>query len=464
MRGPILFLCPGLFNIRNVLHSRMIPTLRALGHPVAVLGTGLDPETAARTSGYAELRPLRRVRSGRLLSAIDVVQRASFFRRYGLTNDRVTLWWYRREDSPVARLGMSAIESLSIVGARSPFYEWQLTWMDRLKRSTWDLGPARSALESMQPAVVVATSCIRQIEEPYVMAARELGIPTLGYVQSFDHLTGRSFTIACDHHAVWNERMRSHLQQYHGVTDAARIHLTGTAQFDFHRQDEFRWDRETTLARLGLQPGARYVLYAGNTYQVTPSEPELVQQFAARVAATPALAGHTIVVRVHPNDEFGRWDGMSAAGVRVVVSRPSSNRKSYSTPEEQARLVSTVLHADVCLNVWSSMSLDAAAVDTPVVAVGFAAHPGSAEDRFCRTCYDTDYYRPIVESGGVRFAKDMDELLSETVEYVMDRSRDREERAALAREECGPLDGHSAERIARLIAGIAAERPVAAVA
>jgi hypothetical protein len=133
--------------------------------------------------------------------------------------------------------------------------------------------------------------------------------------------------------------------------------------------------------------------------------------------------------------------------------------KSYSlaSPEDQARLVSTLLHADVCLNMWSSMSLDSAAVDTPVVCVAFAAQRGGLEERFYREAYNVEFYRPIAESAGVRLAFNMEQLVAETVAYVSDRSRDRNERARLVAEECGKVDGHAAERIAELIASIVAQ-------
>jgi hypothetical protein len=433
----------------------MIPALAELGQAAHVLGLGLDPAAAARAVGYTELTHAPRRAGGALVSAVDVLQRASFYRRHRLASDRVTLWWYRRHDPWINRMALAAVESLAAVGSRSPVYEWQVRYLARLRRPSWDLGPARAQLEAIRPSLVVATSCINLIEEPYLLAAADLGIPTLGCIQSFDHLTGRSLPADCDHFAVWNARMREQLLRYHRVRDPSRVHLTGTAQFDFHVRPEFRWTRTDTLQRLGLEPGDRYILYAANTFTQTPTEPDLVRELVRRGASTAELAGHRFVVRLHPNDDFERWSALAAAEHRIVVSRPSTRSESFAGPEDQARLVSTLLHADVCHNMWSSMSLDSAVIGTPVVCVAFAATPGSLEDRFCREVYEADFYRPIVESGGVRMARTMDELVAETVAYAGDRSRDATARAALAAQECGPLDGRSAERIAALVARLA---------
>jgi hypothetical protein len=252
--------------------------------------------------------------------------------------------------------------------------------------------------------------------------------------------------------------MKRQLLQYHYPRDPSRIVVTGTAQFDFHRRPEFHRPRAETLARIGLAPGDRYILYAANTVTQTPSEPTLVLELAARCARTPELERHRVLVRLHPRDEFSRWGHVSAADPRIVVSRPTAISQCFEGPDDQTRLVSTISHADVCHNMWSSMSLDAAALDTPVVCVAFAGQRGGLEDEFCRRVYETEYYRPIIESGGVRLALDMDQLVAETVAYVLHRGRDATARARMAEEECGPLDGHSAERIANLIDEIAALR------
>jgi O-antigen/teichoic acid export membrane protein len=455
---PVLLLCPTQFSVRNVLHSRMLPDLRQRGHRVCVLGVALADGpggVAAMGADFGELEPPPRRGLGVALSAFDVVQRASFFRRFGLCSDRVTRRWYGRDDSAWRKAGSALVEMAGVVGSRTPFYQWQLAAIATLKRRAWDLGPARRMLAELQPSVVVATGCISQVEEPFLLAARELGIPTLGCIQSFDHLTSRALPADCDRYAVWNDRMKRQLLEYHDAPDASQISVTGTAQFDFHRQPEFRWARSETLERIGLAAGDRYILYAANTSTQTPSEPDLVLDLIARCARTPALERHRIVVRLHPRDEFSRWDHVAAADPRVVVSRPTTTSQRFEGPDDQARLVSTLSHADVCHNMWSSMSLDAAALDTPVVCVAFAGRRGGLEDEFCRRVYETEYYRPIVESGGVRVAHDMDQLVAETVAYVLDRSRDAAARARLAADECGPLDGRSAERIAGLIDQIA---------
>jgi hypothetical protein len=361
----------------------------------------------------------------------------------------------RRHLSPAGRLRHAALELLSVIGSREPFYSWQGRIVERRLRRATEVAPFIEQLRDLRPGLLVSTTCIVRDEYPYLVAAEALNIPTLACILSFDNLSSRGVVPRFGHYAVWNRRMRQQLLRYYPEIDATRVHITGTPQFDFHLSDGCRWSREATLASLGMAPEQRYLVYAANAALFTPTEPDLIRAFAARCAEVAELRRHRLVVRPHPLDDMARWRGLADGDGRIVVSVPWEGQGGPPAETDQARLVSTLLHADVCLNTASTMSLDAAVLDTPVVCVGFAAAHGTLEDRFLLKAHYTEHYRPIVESGGVSLATSMEQLLDEVAAYVRDRSRGRDQRARLVAEECGPVDGRAAERIAALIAQLA---------
>jgi hypothetical protein len=344
----------------------------------------------------------------------------------------------------------------AIAGSRSPFYEWQIAFLDRFNLATRDHTAIRRQLAELNPALLVSTYCVVGAEMPYLRSARALGIPIVGWIMSFDNLTSRTILPRFDSYLVWNERMRDQVLRLYPDLDPGRVLISGTPQFDFHARPECRWTRADTLAALGLPPSSRYLLYAANSTWLTPTEPDLVSDLVHRLEATPELKAHHLVVRLHPLDDFSRWEGLRARSPRVRIVTPWSAGARAAGKDDQARLVSSLAHADACVNMASTMSLDAAAVDTPVVCIAFSAHPGTPEHRFGVECYGTDHYRPIVATGGVRLAHDMDQLIVELVAYAADRSRDRGERARLVARECGAVDGRSAERVAECLTRLSA--------
>lgn len=443
----VALLCTSAWSIRNVLLAGTVEELARLGVDVCVVGPAM---TGAVTVPVVEPRRVRHLR-GKWVA--DALFAASYARRFGLRSHDIFDRWRGRDAPPVSRMLRAAARAGGVIGRSRPAFDWQRRRAERATRLAWDIQPVREQLRALRPDLLVATSSVVWEEQPYILAARDLGIRVLGCILSFDNLTSRGALPVYDDYVVWNERMRDLVLRIYEPGPAARVVITGTPQFDFHIRESYREPRAGVLARLGIQAGERFILYAANARQFTPSEPALVAAFAAECSRTPALAAHRIVVRLHPLDDWERWQQAVGSCDRLTLSVPWG--PGGMAPDDQRLLVGTVREADVCINMASTMSLDAAAVDTPVICVGFALPRGSAEDRFCAAVYSTDHYAPVIASGGVRLACSLDELVSATAEYVGDPGRDREARARLVRAEIGTVDGASFSRVAGAIASAA---------
>lgn len=249
--------------------------------------------------------------------------------------------------------------------------------------------------------------------------------------------------------------MADEVLRLHPDRDPSHVHVTGTPQFDLHRTPGFMHSRGATLALLGLDPDARYVLYAANCAHFTPTEPELVRTLCRRLGVEAVTRRHVVLLRPHPADNLARWSAIAGTEPNLVVAAPQGADGRFGTVEAQARLVSALAHADACLNMASTMSLDAAVLDVPVVCVGFALERGSDEDRMAAACHQSTHYAAVTESGGVRLATSLEALVGEVVEYVRDPARDREARRRLVSDVCGPVDGGAAERLQQLIEHLA---------
>jgi hypothetical protein len=154
---------------------------------------------------------------------------------------------------------------------------------------------------------------------------------------------------------------------------------------------------------------------------------------------------------MHPLDDWGRWEPIRRSP-GVVLSPawdvpPDGEGWAFGSLADQERLVSTFAHADVCLNIASTATLDAAILDRPVVGIDFRAEPDCPRDILYEE-YDADHYRPLVEAGGLRVAHGWDELEALLVSALQDPGRDAACRRAMVARECGAVDGHAADRVA----------------
>jgi CDP-glycerol glycerophosphotransferase (TagB/SpsB family) len=189
---------------------------------------------------------------------------------------------------------------------------------------------------------------------------------------------------------------------------------------------------------------------------LAPDEPALVQAFVERLAASEALGDLHLVVRLHPLETGARWDTVRESSSRVTLMSASTTpsvdgRVPWLTLHDQARLVSTLLHAAACINIASTMTLDAAILDRPVIGVEFSGEPAAPRDILYEE-YGAEHYRPLVERGGLRLARRWDELLDLVRDAIRSPERDAAQRADMVRHECGLMDGRAAERVAEEIA------------
>ncbi|TMC55076.1 MAG: hypothetical protein E6J20_01145 [Chloroflexi bacterium] len=440
-RPLVAILCSRAWGVRNVVHSGLLTELQRRGLRTCIIAArypGCEPrQDWGDEVDRVELLRAQVIGSERGRPFLNAVLHASFSRRYGVNFRRIVSRWGRRNDGAWLGVRHVVVEALSVLGGLEPFYSWQVRYRDRWVRRSQDIGPVLLQLRRLEPSLVVSTNAQFSDELPYLFAAHDLGIPTLGCIQSFDNLTTRGVLPVFDYYAVWNQRMMDQVLRFHADRDRRAIHVTGTPQFDFHVRPEWRWSRDVTLQRLGLRSDDRYIVYAPSGL---PTEPMLLAALSERCSQAPGLERHRIVVRPHPVDEPDRWERAVAHDDRLMLSWPWKRVPGvpWDAPdlvraEDQSHLVSTLLHADACLSTASTIALDAAALT---------------------------HYRPIMDSGGVRLTHDLAELVSETLAYVRDRARDDLERKRLVASECGLVDGRSGARVANLIADLCWGRAV----
>ena len=124
------------------------------------------------------------------------------------------------------------------------------------------------------------------------------------------------------------------------------------------------------------------------------------------------------------------------------------------TGEDMTWFRDLLVHSDVVVNVASTTTIDAAALDRPVVNVAFDGGSGPVDPlRSVARFYSFHHYRRIVGSGGVRIAESPADLARVVAGYLADPARDAEGRRRIVAENCHRIDGGSARRIVDAVTG-----------
>jgi hypothetical protein len=333
-----------------------------------------------------------------------------------------------------------------LAAARSPAVSW---FSDRLR--------------ALQPSVLFCAKQSSLSAIAPVLAARALNIPTATFIFSWDNITTKGHISApFDHYLVWSDHMRRELLHYYPDIQPASVHVVGSPQFDSYAHRELLLPRDEFLRRLGADPGRPVICYSGGDRKTCPEDPAHLRILLNLIRNGVIAGGPQVVLRPMPVDDARRYDEVRQAYPELIFAAPRWVRGRNGDwtgvlplPDDTQLLVNLVHHAGVNVNVASTMTLDFAINDRPVVNVAFdVASPPPHGRPLWHHYYQYDHYRPVVELGAARFARSPADLAAHVNAYLADPSLDRKGRQQLVALQLRGPCGQSAQRIAAVLQAI----------
>ena len=317
---------------------------------------------------------------------------------------------------------------------------------------------ARAWLDRHKPSAVFTTGPFQYNEPAVVAQAKAMGIPIIALIPSWDNLSTKNRLIFdYDAYIVWSEAAKADLHHFYPQARNRPVHIVGAPQFDLFFQDRFRQSREEFAESQGLDPKRPILVYAIGSPNFLKGEPQGALDFAKRVAAGE-LGDAQLIVRPHPLHDQGEMETLfQGFEGQALVQRPSGDSDpgpGYRGQDEgQIRQwVNTIRHADVLINLSSTVAIEAALCDRPIVNLDYDPAPGAPQQQLIHEVNHLwNHYRPVAESGGVWLTKNLDETVQATRAYLENPERHRDERKRIAEWVCGPIDGQASRRMAQAI-------------
>ena len=451
----VLILSSSLLIDRMLVHTDFLRTLGERSARVRVWAASADNPAYREfwRRQPAEVRPLPRIRAFRQLLH-------NYPRRLN-----EALWDYRQKEP--SRLSMMrhrpipeenrarrlidriarALATVGVEGQVESLLEW---WLLRYERSE----EATELLRGDPPDVMLTTGPF-QFEQPAIAAAAlRLGVRTLALIPSWDNIsTKKRMIFKYDGYVVWSNKMRDELHDRYPHTRKVPVYVVGAPQFDVFFQPRFRQSRDDFCASQRLDPALPIIVYAVGSPNFLKGEPYGAIALAEAIAEEK-LTGVQLLVRPHPIHDHGKLEEMFRGfgdSVRVQrTSTPGTPVHERSQDESQIReWVNTFRHAAVVVNIVSTVSVDAALCDRPVVALDFDPSPARADQQLIREInHEWTHFSPIAESGGVWLVKDVPEMLHAVRSYLDNPELHREKRRWISRFVCEFPDGRCGARLA----------------
>ncbi len=315
--------------------------------------------------------------------------------------------------------------------------------------------------------VVTGTPGFNLYDVHLLRACKRKNISTATVMLSWDNLTSKGFMNGVPGHLlVWSDLMADEAVKYHDYP-REKIHWTGAAQFDIYndyRNSPENTGFDTNAWRLehNIPDEHRLMVYGTINPAICPHEIEIVKSIIRVIESGKLPEKVFLWIRLHPQVVQGPFKkslqpfiDLESEKVHVEIPPVRKGALNWDLPKSDSHhLASLLTSADILATTSSTLSIDAACVDTPVINLfydGKSVDPAKSVARFKKYTH----YAIILETGGIRSVHDEEELTQAMTEYVNDPLTDQKNRTAIINQQLGRLDGESGVRTAKCLLELA---------
>lgn len=271
---------------------------------------------------------------------------------------------------------------------------------------------------------------------PVLVAAKKLGIRSCTLVQSWDNLSSKTSVLPpwLDMYYTWSQTMSEELLQYNPRIDKKKVKIVGSPQYDFHLKKELLEERAVYLNKIGLDPKRQYILVGTGTAKWMPDEME--KMIALCKAIHQNMPDIQCLIRLHPKDHGERWqpylDTLKENRIVLQYTSPQKHMDSggFIPPRDFYRdQINTIYHSEIIINSSSSITVDAAIFDKPVICIAYDRKPDKVFPEGRALTYSRSaHYSKLTETGGVKVVYSEQACIEAIKEYLKNPALHRAER------------------------------------
>lgn len=310
--------------------------------------------------------------------------------------------------------------------------------------------------DAYKPDLVFTPKITSSLDRSFLRQAKKRGIKTVGMISAWDNITLAKypFRIIPDKLIVYNEIIKGEAVKYLNVSEKD-IYISGWPPFD-HYVNTKRTSREEFGKKLGIDPRKKIILFVSNGTAGT-TEWQVLALLDRAIKSGEIKEDVTILVRHHPAQDMLRGDVKYSGNIvfdnSKTVFEKTGETFSEILTQDTDHLADTLFHSDVTINTCSTMSIDAAIYDKPIINLAFDGWEKKPFYKSIASFYTPNHthYQPIVKSGGVRIAYSFAELLRFINLYLENPRLEAAGRKKIVEEQCWKLDGQAGKRIGNFL-------------
>ena len=460
------------------LRSDVVPQLLAAGIQVVLLtDDGVKDDLARRFARpglifeglrLAEASAYAREVHPRWQWLLDFLRRVGGSWRIPTAAMDSHVWEVWTENSWRFRLGMWLPAAVATIGLRT--FSWLRKFLVRIQGRLTPVPALYSDLfAKYSPRLVLSSTPGWRLDRYLLREAARRGIATMTAIVGWDNPSSYAIPGAKVGWATcWSELQKQELV-LGSDWPPDRVYVGGIPSYDGYLNKSWQMPREDYFRLHNLDPSRKLIAYASSFVHFAPNLPNI--EALARLISSEALDFPSqLLIRLHPShfqdrpkifaEERGRIQALEKqySFVHVVMPVPLGGSLGYYGGEDMDEKASMMAHADVLVTVYSTMLVETAIHDTPMVAAVLDVPGGwNTRRKYSLPLKDIGQWpthRRFREAGAGRIACTEKDLQHALNLYLAQPQLHSAERSRFVKSEITYTDGSAGRRTAESVLGV----------
>jgi hypothetical protein len=300
--------------------------------------------------------------------------------------------------------------------------------IESLERSTSKYKYCKQQLQKHQPDLIFCTTQRASQSISALLAAKDLGIPTLIFVYSWDNVPKAMQVVNTDYYCVWSELMKDELLKYYPFVQENQIFITGSPQFEPHFDSTLIQSREVFCKEHNLDINKKYICFSGDDETTSPLDQYYLEDLANVVTVLNKNGENLgIIYRKCPVDFTTRYNGVIEKNKDIIhVLDPIWKQVGLKwnevlpTKEDFKLLYNVCEHSEFVTNVCSSTVFDFVAHNKACVYYNYEQPQLKKGIRNIGQNYKYVHFRSMPSSNAAVFCTQKKEL-EKTVASILNK-------------------------------------------
>lgn len=363
------------------------------------------------------------------------------------------------------RLGIWIPSALAILLLRN-FSLARKLLVQMQNRFTPSPGLYADLFEKYQPDMVIASTPGWRMDRYLLRESAQRGIPNMTVIVGWDNSSSYNVSGADVQWATcWSALQKEELV-LGSDWNPEHVHVGGIPSYDGYFRKSWLMPRGEYFKLHGLDPNRKLISYASSFVHFAPNYPNI--EALAKLVSSDSLAEPSqLLIRLHPShfqdkpkifaEERQRVFDLEKKYPHVHVVQPVALGGSlgYYGGEDMDEKSSMMAYSDVVVTVYSTMLVETAVHNTPMIAAVIDTPGGWNKPRkfslSLKEIGDWPTHKRFREARAGRVARSENELRDMLNMYLKDRSVDSAERRKFVEDEITFTDGASGKRTAEFI-------------